>query len=86
MHYDFMVANGNTKVVNLTSNITALITFLIAGKVYFPLAIPSAICGIAGNILGSKLVILRGNKLIRPVFIIALILLLGRVSYDLIKY
>ena len=86
MHYDFMVANGNTKVVNLTSNITALITFLIAGKVYFPLAIPSAICGIAGNILGSKLVILRGNKLIRPVFIIALILLLGRVIYDLIKY
>ncbi|MCB5245780.1 MAG: TSUP family transporter [Candidatus Cloacimonetes bacterium] len=85
MHYDFMVANGNTKIVNLTSNLTALITFLIAGKVYFPLAIPSAICGIAGNILGSKLVILRGNKLIRSVFIIALIILLGRVTYDLIR-
>jgi len=84
MHYDFMVANGNTKVVNLASNLAALTTFLVAGKVYFPLAIPAAVCGIAGNILGSRLVVRNGNKLIRPIFILALVLLLGRIIFDLV--
>lgn len=83
LHYDFVKANGNTKVVNLASNIAALTTFWIAGKIYFPLAIPAAVCGITGNILGSKLVILRGNKLIREIFFVALILLFARVIYNL---
>lgn len=82
MHYDFVKANGNTKVVNLASNIAALTTFWIAGKVYFPLAIPGAICGIAGNVLGSRLVILRGNKLIRKIFLLALLLLFARVLFN----
>jgi len=83
MHYDFIKANGNTKVVNLASNVAALITFAASGNIFYPLAIPGAICGITGNILGSKLVILKGNKLIKEVFILALLLLLGRVIYNL---
>jgi uncharacterized membrane protein YfcA len=85
MHYDFIVANGNTKVVNLASNVAALVTFAISGNIFLPIAIPGAICGIAGNIIGSKLVILKGNKLIKEVFILALVLLLGRVIYNLIS-
>lgn len=84
LHYDFVTANGNTKVVNLASNLSALITFAFASNIYFPLAVPGALCGIAGNILGSKLVILRGNKLIRNVFILALLLLFARVIYNLV--
>jgi len=82
LHYQFIRANGNTKVVNLASNIAALFTFAAAGKIYYPLAIPAALCGIAGNLLGSKMVVLRGNKLIKQVFILALILLLARVLYN----
>jgi uncharacterized membrane protein YfcA len=82
LHYDFVRANGNTKVVNLASNVAALLTFARAGVIYYPIAIPAAVCGIAGNLLGSKMVVLRGNKLIRQVFILALILLLGRVLYN----
>ncbi len=84
LHYDFVVANGNTKVVNLASNVAALITFAAAGKVYYPIAIPGAICGITGNIIGSRLVILKGNKLIKHIFIFALLLLLGRIIYDIL--
>jgi uncharacterized membrane protein YfcA len=84
LHYDFVTANGNTKVVNLASNLSALITFAFASNIYYPLAVPGALCGIAGNILGSKLVIIRGNKLIRNVFILALLLLFARVIYNLV--
>ncbi|MDD3524589.1 MAG: TSUP family transporter, partial [Candidatus Cloacimonetes bacterium] len=82
LHYDFVRANGNTKVVNLASNVAALITFAQAGQIWYPIAIPAAVCGIAGNLLGSKMVVLRGNKLIRQVFLLALILLLGRVLFN----
>jgi uncharacterized protein len=84
LKYDFVVANGNTKVVNLASNIAAVVTFLVAGKIIFLLAIPAGICGIAGNLAGSKMVVRKGSKIIRPIFIIALILLLSKIIYDLI--
>lgn len=84
MHYDFVTGNGNTKVVNLASNLAAVVTFAFTSNIYYPLAIPGALCGIAGNIIGSKLVILRGNKLIRKVFILALALLFARVIYNLL--
>jgi len=58
---------------------------LIAGKVYFPLAIPGAAVGILGNVIGSKLVIDKGNKLIKPVFVLALLLLMGRVVFNILN-
>lgn len=82
LHYDFVRANGNSKVVNLASNMAALVTFAVHGQIWYPIAIPAAVCGIAGNLLGSKMVVLRGNKIIRKVFILALVLLLIRVLYN----
>ena len=82
MKYDFVTANANTKVVNLASNIAALITFLIHGKVIFALGIPAALAGIAGNALGSSMVLKRGKNVIRPIFIGVLILLFAKIVYD----
>jgi uncharacterized membrane protein YfcA len=84
LKYDFVTANANTKVVNLASNIAAVITFIVHGKVIFAIGIPAAMAGIAGNLLGAKLVIKRGSSLIRPVFIFTLLLLFGKVLYDLL--
>jgi uncharacterized membrane protein YfcA len=84
LKYDFVTANANTKVVNLASNIAAVITFIVHGKVIFAIGIPAAVAGIAGNLLGAKLVIKRGSSLIRPVFIFTLLLLFGKVLYDLL--
>jgi len=85
LKYDFVVSNANTKVVNLASNVAALVTFAIAGKILYAIAIPGALCGIAGNLLGARLVIKKGNGLIRVIFILALILLLGRVLSNLLS-
>ncbi|HSQ35300.1 MAG TPA: TSUP family transporter [Candidatus Binatia bacterium] len=82
LKYDFVTANANTKVVNLASNVAAMITFIAHGKVIFAIGIPAAIAGIAGNLLGAKLVIRRGSSLIRPVFLFTLLLLFGKVLYD----
>lgn len=76
-------ASGSTKIVNLSSNIGALITFLLNGKVLFTLGLVAAVFNIAGNWIGSGLAIKRGSKIIRPIFIVSVSLLLAKIAYDM---
>ena len=85
MRYDFIVANGNTKVVNFASNIASLTAFIISGKVLFYIGIPAAIVGILGNHVGSKLVIKNGNKIIKPIFLLVFVLLFMKIVWDLVR-
>jgi uncharacterized membrane protein YfcA len=82
--FNLATASGNTKVVNLASNIGALITFIVMGKVVYAIGIPAAITGILGNWIGAGLAVKRGAKIIRPVFIFVVILLFLKLLYDLI--
>lgn len=84
LKYDFMTANANAKLVNLASNFAALTSFIIAKQVLFPIAIPAAFSGIAGHLLGSSMVLKKGNKLIKIIFIFVLILLLIKIAFDLL--
>lgn len=85
LRYNYIVANGNSKVVNLASNFAAVVTFAVSGSIYYKLAIPAALCGIIGNIIGSRLVILRGNKLIKQIFLLVLFLLMVKVVWNVIS-
>jgi uncharacterized membrane protein YfcA len=82
---DLATASGNTKIVNLASNIAAVATFLSSGAVVLALGIPAAIGGMLGNWLGSGLAIKNGAKIIRPMFIVVLALLFGKVLWDLLR-
>lgn len=84
LRYDFVTANANTKVVNLASNIAAIATFIVNGKVIYMIGIPAAACGVAGNLLGANIVIKKGRGIVRPVFIIVLIGLFIKIIYDLL--
>ena len=81
--FDLLTASGNTKVANSASNLASLVTFAIAGKVMWAVGIPAALCGIAGNYLGSSLALKGGAKVIRPMFFVVLTLLLARLIYGL---
>lgn len=81
---DLTTASGNAKVVNLASNVGALTTFILGGKVLYAIAIPGAICGILGNWIGAGLAIKQGAKVIKPVFIGVLVLLFLKISLDLL--
>lgn len=81
--FDLLTASGNTKVANSASNMASLVTFTFAGKVLWPVGIPAALCGIAGNYVGSGLALKGGAKVIRPMFFVVLALLLARLIYGL---
>lgn len=76
---DVRSASGTTKVINLSSNVAALVTFLINGKVLIPLGIASGIFSIAGHYVGSGLVVKNGLKIVRPVIFIVLICLFVKI-------
>jgi len=76
LRFDLVTANGNTKIINLSSNVGSLVTFLISGQVIFALAVPAAVFGILGNLAGSGLAIKIGPKIIRPILVVVLVLLL----------
>ena len=80
--FDLKRACGNTKIVNLTTNVSALIVFMLAGQVYYAVAIPAMFFSIMGNWVGSGLAIKKGAKFVRPVMIFVLCLLLVKIIYD----
>ena len=82
MGYDLRTAGGNAKVLNLASNYASLITYLGSGLVVFPVAIPCAISGIVGNIIGAHFALKKGAKFIRPMMLVVLVLLLGKIVMD----
>lgn len=82
MGFDLRTANGNAKVLNLASNYASLITYLMSGLVVFSVGIPCAVSGIAGNMLGSHFALKKGAKFIRPMMMVVLVLLLGKLISD----
>lgn len=82
--FNIVTASGNAKIVNLSSNISALVTFILGGTVNFWIGIPAAIFGILGNWIGSGLAIKNGAKVIKPVFLGVLVLLFIKIGLDLI--
>ncbi len=80
---DVRTASGNVKIVNLSSNIGALVTSLMAGKVLIPLGLTAAVFAVAGQYLGAGLALKNGSKIVRPVILIVLILLAGKVLLEL---
>lgn len=74
-------AAGNTKVLNLTSNLGALALFIPSGDVIWPVAIAMAIGQIIGGYVGALTGIRFGAKLIRPMVIIISIILALRLLF-----
>ena len=68
-------ASGITKAINLSSNVAALVTFIIHGKVLYPLGLTAGLFCIAGHYLGSGLVVNNGQKIVRPIILVVLAIL-----------
>lgn len=75
-------ATGYTKVMNFASNLSSLALFLIGGKVFFVAGLTMGIGQLLGARLGARMVIARGTKFIRPIFIAMVLALTAKLIYD----
>ncbi len=81
---DLKTASGNMKIVNLSSNVAALVTFIAAGKVLWTLGLAACAFSIAGHYIGAGFVMKDGTKIVRPIIIVVLILLFFKIVSGLV--
>jgi uncharacterized membrane protein YfcA len=74
-------AAGNTKVLNLASNLGALTLFLPSGDVLLPVAAVMAAGQIVGGYLGAHTGIRFGARLIRPLIVVVTLVVAGRLLF-----
>ena len=72
-------ASACTKVINLTSNVSALAVFILNGTPVYSLGIPAALFCMAGHFAGSGLVVSNGTKIVRPIILFVLAALFVKV-------
>lgn len=80
--FDFLHASASTKLVNLTSNVSALILFGFTGNVLWKVGLAMATANVAGAWLGSHIAIRYGNQLIRKLFIALVSILIAKLLWD----
>lgn len=81
--FNMAKATANTKALNCASNVASLIVFLIAQKVWFAAGLTMGCGQWLGARLGSHMVITRGTKFIRPVFLTMVMLITLKMIYDM---
>ncbi|OEF28182.1 sulfite exporter TauE/SafE family protein [Vibrio rumoiensis] len=81
LKFDLVSASATSKLFNFSSNIGALIAFIIAGNVLYMLAIPLVIMNLWGNHVGSTSALKYGPKLIQRTISLSLSLLMLSLGY-----
>ncbi len=79
---DLRHSTAFTKVMNLTSNLASLAVFLAAGSVVFQVAAVMIAGQLAGAQLGSGMVIKNGPAIIRPVLLVTVLVLAGKLIWE----
>lgn len=82
-HLTTRQAAGVTKAINLSSNVMSLTIFFLNGTLFLPLGLTAALFSIAGNYLGARSFIKRGDRIARPAIIVVLSIFIVKVLYEL---
>ena len=80
--YDFLNASVAAKLLNLSSNIAALVLFTLKGHVWWHLALPMAMANVAGSLLGTRMALQHGAGFVRGMFIVVVSALICKTGYD----
>jgi len=75
-------ATGYAKAMNFASNVSSLAFFLLGGNVRFAAGLTMGVGQVLGAKIGSQMVIARGTRFIRPVFISVVLALTLKLLYD----
>ena len=78
--YAFITASAIAKVVNVATNLGAILVFGINGAVIWQIGIIMGVANISGAIIGARLAIKGGSTLVRKVFLIVTVALIVKVG------
>ncbi len=78
---DLVAAAGVARFMNFISNLTALLTFMAFGNIDYAIGLTMGVALMGGAFLGAHSAIRYGAPLIRPVFLIVVALMAGRLLF-----
>jgi uncharacterized membrane protein YfcA len=78
-------ATGYTKVMNFASNLVSFALFAVAGHVHYAAGLSMGAGQLIGAKIGSGMVVTRGAKFIRPIFITMVLAITLKLLYDAFK-
>ena len=77
-HLDLVAAAGVARFMNFISNITALLTFVVFGNIDYAIGLSMGVLLMIGSFAGAHSAIRYGAPFIRPVFLLVVVLMAGR--------
>jgi uncharacterized protein len=83
--FDFVESSGNSKLLNLGSNIGALVTFLLLHAIRFEYGLWMATGMVIGSLMGSSFAIKKGAAIVRPIFLAVTFIMIGDQAWTLIR-
>ncbi len=82
--YSLIQASAKARIVNLATNLGALLVFIPQGAPLWRLGLAMGACNVAGGWLGAHTAISRGNRFVRVVFLAVVAALVLRLGYDVV--
>lgn len=82
MGMTFVQGSAYAKIINLTTNIAALLLFAYKGAFLFQYAIPMILFNVLGAVLGVRLALLKGNEFVRGLLRIIVFLTILKLAYQ----
>jgi uncharacterized membrane protein YfcA len=80
--YDFLNASAKAKIVNVATNVGALLVFASHGSLLWGLGVLMGVANLSGGYLGSRMATARGSRFIRIAFLVVVAALIVRVGAD----
>jgi uncharacterized membrane protein YfcA len=80
--YAFITASAIAKVVNVSTNVGAILIFGLHGAIIWQLGLILGAANVTGAIFGSRLAIRGGSVLVRKVFLVVTLALILKVGID----
>ncbi len=81
--YSFLSASSTAKIVNLGTNVAALLVFGFSGSFLWTLGLIMGVCNMGGAYFGARTAIRRGSSFVRIVFLGIVAILIVRLAWDL---
>ena len=82
--YSLIQASAKGRIVNLATNLGALLVFIPQGAPLWRLGLLMGACNVAGGYLGAHTAINRGSRFVRVVFLAVVGALILRLGYDVV--
>lgn len=83
--YSFLAASAKAKIINLATNIGALLVFTAHGSVLWGLGLVLGMSNMLGGYIGARTAVAKGSSFIRVIFFAVVSVLILKLGWDILR-